>query len=157
MHGGLSPDIPTLDSIRTLSRAHEILHERAFCGTFVFWILALRSFFFYFFLSLFLLFSLFAGFIPSSRGRTGFHTFIIRTCILPFSYAWAWGLIVDAVVDMEQFTLHWLVLHRTVTKWPWVVHLDFYPCYRSSSAISVSLIFLVSFRFVFSFCSCFSL
>ena len=32
VHGGLSPDIRTLDSIRTLSRAQEIPHEGAFCG-----------------------------------------------------------------------------------------------------------------------------
>ncbi|KAH9476634.1 Serine/threonine-protein phosphatase 6 catalytic subunit [Psilocybe cubensis] len=31
VHGGLSPDIRTLDSIRTLSRAQEIPHEGAFC------------------------------------------------------------------------------------------------------------------------------
>lgn len=32
MHGGLSPDIRTLDQIRVLSRAQEIPHEGAFCG-----------------------------------------------------------------------------------------------------------------------------
>lgn len=31
MHGGLSPDIRTLDQIRLLSRAQEIPHEGAFC------------------------------------------------------------------------------------------------------------------------------
>lgn len=33
MHGGLSPDIRTLDQIRVLSRAQEIPHEGAFCGS----------------------------------------------------------------------------------------------------------------------------
>jgi len=33
VHGGLSPDIRTLDQIRMLSRAMEIPHEGAFCGT----------------------------------------------------------------------------------------------------------------------------
>lgn len=32
VHGGLSPDIRTLDQIRILSRAQEIPHEGAFCG-----------------------------------------------------------------------------------------------------------------------------
>ena len=32
MHGGLSPDIRTLDQIRVLSRAQEIPHEGALCG-----------------------------------------------------------------------------------------------------------------------------
>ena len=32
MHGGLSPDIRTLDQIRVLSRSQEIPHEGAFCG-----------------------------------------------------------------------------------------------------------------------------
>jgi diadenosine tetraphosphatase ApaH/serine/threonine PP2A family protein phosphatase len=32
VHGGLSPDIRTLDQIRVLSRAQEIPHEGAFCG-----------------------------------------------------------------------------------------------------------------------------
>lgn len=32
MHGGLSPDIRTLDQIRVISRAQEIPHEGAFCG-----------------------------------------------------------------------------------------------------------------------------
>ena len=36
VHGGLSPEIRTLDSIRTLSRAQEIPHEGAFCGMFFF-------------------------------------------------------------------------------------------------------------------------
>ncbi|KAF8575195.1 Metallo-dependent phosphatase, partial [Ramaria rubella] len=31
VHGGLSPDIRTLDQIRVLSRAQEIPHEGAFC------------------------------------------------------------------------------------------------------------------------------
>ena len=34
VHGGLSPDIPTLDQVRTISRAQEVPHEGAFCGTF---------------------------------------------------------------------------------------------------------------------------
>jgi diadenosine tetraphosphatase ApaH/serine/threonine PP2A family protein phosphatase len=34
VHGGLSPDIRTLDQIRVLSRAQEIPHEGAFCGKF---------------------------------------------------------------------------------------------------------------------------
>lgn len=33
VHGGLSPDIPTLDQVRTISRAQEVPHEGAFCGT----------------------------------------------------------------------------------------------------------------------------
>lgn len=32
VHGGLSPDIRTLDQIRIVSRAQEIPHEGAFCG-----------------------------------------------------------------------------------------------------------------------------
>lgn len=32
VHGGLSPDIRTLDQIRLLSRAQEIPHEGGFCG-----------------------------------------------------------------------------------------------------------------------------
>jgi diadenosine tetraphosphatase ApaH/serine/threonine PP2A family protein phosphatase len=32
VHGGLSPDIRTLDQIRVLSRSQEIPHEGAFCG-----------------------------------------------------------------------------------------------------------------------------
>ena len=32
VHGGLSPDIPTLDQVRTISRAQEVPHEGAFCG-----------------------------------------------------------------------------------------------------------------------------
>lgn len=31
VHGGLSPDIRTLDQIRTISRAQEVPHEGAFC------------------------------------------------------------------------------------------------------------------------------
>ncbi len=31
VHGGLSPDIRTLDQIRVLSRAQEVPHEGAFC------------------------------------------------------------------------------------------------------------------------------
>ena len=34
VHGGLSPDIRTLDQIRLLSRAQEIPHEGGFCGRF---------------------------------------------------------------------------------------------------------------------------
>jgi len=37
VHGGLSPDIRTLDQIRLLSRAQEIPHEGGFCGKFYFW------------------------------------------------------------------------------------------------------------------------
>lgn len=36
VHGGLSPDIRTLDQIRVLSRSQEIPHEGAFCGTTMF-------------------------------------------------------------------------------------------------------------------------
>ncbi len=32
VHGGLSPDISTLDQIRTLERNQEIPHEGPFCG-----------------------------------------------------------------------------------------------------------------------------
>ncbi|KZT05142.1 Metallo-dependent phosphatase [Laetiporus sulphureus 93-53] len=35
VHGGLSPDIRTLDQIRVLSRAQEIPHEGAFCGKYL--------------------------------------------------------------------------------------------------------------------------
>lgn len=35
VHGGLSPDIRTLDQIRVLSRAQEIPHEGAFCGEYI--------------------------------------------------------------------------------------------------------------------------
>lgn len=31
VHGGLSPDIRTIDQIRTIARAQEIPHEGAFC------------------------------------------------------------------------------------------------------------------------------
>ena len=31
VHGGLSPDLRTLDQIRTISRMQEIPHEGAFC------------------------------------------------------------------------------------------------------------------------------
>ena len=34
VHGGLSPDIKTLDQIRVLARVQEIPHEGAFCGMF---------------------------------------------------------------------------------------------------------------------------
>ncbi|KAI9099539.1 Metallo-dependent phosphatase-like protein [Phlyctochytrium arcticum] len=33
VHGGLSPDVRTLDQIRTIQRCQEIPHEGAFCGT----------------------------------------------------------------------------------------------------------------------------
>lgn len=32
VHGGLSPEIRTLDQIRVIARAQEIPHEGAFCG-----------------------------------------------------------------------------------------------------------------------------
>lgn len=32
VHGGLSPDIRTIDQIRVLARAQEVPHEGAFCG-----------------------------------------------------------------------------------------------------------------------------
>ena len=32
VHGGLSPDIRTLDQVRILPRAQEVPHEGAFCG-----------------------------------------------------------------------------------------------------------------------------
>ena len=31
MHGGLSPDVRTLDQIRIIARAQEVPHEGAFC------------------------------------------------------------------------------------------------------------------------------
>lgn len=40
VHGGLSPDIRTLDQIRSLSRAREIPHDGAFCGAYTFQYLA---------------------------------------------------------------------------------------------------------------------
>lgn len=33
VHGGLSPDVNTLDQIRTIQRCQEIPHSGAFCGT----------------------------------------------------------------------------------------------------------------------------
>jgi diadenosine tetraphosphatase ApaH/serine/threonine PP2A family protein phosphatase len=35
VHGGLSPDIRTLDQVRVIARAQEPPHEGAFCGAFV--------------------------------------------------------------------------------------------------------------------------
>lgn len=32
VHGGLSPDVKTVDQIRCLARVQEIPHEGAFCG-----------------------------------------------------------------------------------------------------------------------------
>jgi diadenosine tetraphosphatase ApaH/serine/threonine PP2A family protein phosphatase len=32
VHGGLSPDVRTLDQIRTINRCQEIPHQGAFCG-----------------------------------------------------------------------------------------------------------------------------
>jgi hypothetical protein len=32
VHGGLSPDIKTLDQVRTIERNQEIPHKGAFCG-----------------------------------------------------------------------------------------------------------------------------
>ena len=34
VHGGLSPDVRTLDQIRTIQRCQEIPHEGPFCGMF---------------------------------------------------------------------------------------------------------------------------
>ena len=34
VHGGLSPDIRTLDQIRTIERNQEIPHKGAFCGAY---------------------------------------------------------------------------------------------------------------------------
>ncbi len=34
VHGGLSPDVRTLDQIRTIQRCQEIPHEGSFCGNF---------------------------------------------------------------------------------------------------------------------------
>lgn len=42
VHGGLSPEIRTLDQVRVIARAQEIPHEGAFCG-------ALTAFFFLYF------------------------------------------------------------------------------------------------------------
>jgi len=35
VHGGLSPDLKTLDQVRTIERNQEIPHKGAFCGTFL--------------------------------------------------------------------------------------------------------------------------
>lgn len=35
VHGGLSPDIRTLDQVRIIPRAQEVPHEGAFCGMFL--------------------------------------------------------------------------------------------------------------------------
>lgn len=43
VHGGLSPDIRTLDQIRVLSRSQEIPHEGAFCGTITLFVPRLRD------------------------------------------------------------------------------------------------------------------
>jgi diadenosine tetraphosphatase ApaH/serine/threonine PP2A family protein phosphatase len=40
VHGGLSPDIRTLDQVRIIPRAQEVPHEGAFCGESSFGILA---------------------------------------------------------------------------------------------------------------------
>lgn len=32
VHGGLSPDVRTLDQVRIIARAQEVPHEGAFCG-----------------------------------------------------------------------------------------------------------------------------
>lgn len=34
VHGGLSPDVRTLDQIRIIARAQEVPHEGAFCGAY---------------------------------------------------------------------------------------------------------------------------
>lgn len=34
VHGGLSPEVRTIDQIRVIARAQEIPHEGAFCGQF---------------------------------------------------------------------------------------------------------------------------
>ena len=35
VHGGLSPDLRTIDQIRTIDRRQEIPHEGPFCGTYL--------------------------------------------------------------------------------------------------------------------------
>ena len=35
VHGGLSPDVKSLDQIRTVQRCQEIPHQGAFCGMFL--------------------------------------------------------------------------------------------------------------------------